>query len=287
VALLALFAAYVTLINLQAQGAQGGIVRWFGGSPGATARILPGVLWRYLRLALLPYDPVFCVQPDVIPSWLDLRVWLPLVCLAGALLVAGRAIATDRRFALAVAWAVAMLAPVVQVVPMTTVYADRYLAMALPGLLVLVLEPASHLRFLELRPGARRAAALLVLLLLGGRSAGQARLWAHPEELFAQSVAAYPSSRHGWTGLGAERHQRGALADASEAYRRVLALDPTDGHVRYLLARVRLQQHAAPQALFQLEAALRDRPLHPDAAWMRAQIEQLRAQGVVPADEPE
>ena len=78
VALLAAFAAYVTLINLQAQGAQGGIAAWFGGSPAATARILPGVLWRYPRLALLPYDPVFCVQPDVIRSWLDLRVWLPL-----------------------------------------------------------------------------------------------------------------------------------------------------------------------------------------------------------------
>lgn len=286
VALTMAFAAYVALVNVKAQGAQGGIATWFGGSPEATARILPAVIWRYLRMALLPYDPVFCVQPETVDSWLDGRVWLPLLGIAAALALAGFAVARDRRFGLAVAWVGASLLPVVQVVPMTTVYADRYLTMALPALLVLVAEPVARLRLWQERPGAGRLAASLVVLLLAGRSAWQARLWAQPEALFLQSVAAYPSSRHGWTGLGGERHQQGRLEEAAEAYQRALAIEPHDGWVHALLARVRLQQGEEPRALFHLEAALRDGPQHPDAAWMRTQVDRLRGQGVVPDGAP-
>lgn len=287
VALLGLLSAYVTLLNLHAQSTQGGIVEWFGGSAAATLRILPSVLWRYLRMTVLPWDPVFCVQPEPVASWLDARVWLPLFGIAVAVALCGLAARRDRRSWLALAWVAAMLLPVLQLVPMTTVYADRYLALALPGLLLLVAEPASRMRAWHAHPRAARSAAVLLVLLLAGQSAWQARLWAEPEALFLQTIEAYPSSRHGWTGLGGERHQRGALTEAADAYRRALAIDPHDGHVHYLLARLRLQQGASEQALFHLEAALRDGPRHPDVAWMRARIAELRGRGIAAHDDPE
>lgn len=280
-------AAYVALINVQAQAAQGGIVAWFGGSAAATARILPEVLGRYLRMAVLPVDPVFCVQPDPIASWLSPRVWLPLIGIGTACAMLTLAAMRDRRAWLAVAWVVAMLLPVVQLVPMTTVYADRYLALALPGLLVVIAEAAARSTFPMRRPRAAVLLASLVVLLLAGRSAWQARLWGSPEDLYRQSVVAYPSSRHGWTGLGGEQHQRGALADAALAYQRALSIDPNDGHVRYLLARVRLEQGDDARALFDLDAAIRDGPRHPDAGWMRMRIAELRRRGVVPRAESE
>ncbi len=287
VGLLGVFAAYVTLVNLQAQAVQGGIVAWFGGSPGATARILPGVLWRYLRMAVLPLDPVFCVQPEPIRSWLDPHAWLPLLGIAGAAALALLAARRDRRAWLALAWTGAMLLPVIQLVPMTTVYADRYLALALPGLLVPLAESVSRLRAWRTHPRAAAATAALVVLLLAGRSAWQARLWGQPEALFLQTVAAYPESRHGWTGLGGERHQHGALREASDAYRRALMIDPHDGHVHYLLARALLEQGAQAQALHHFEAAVRDGPRHPDIAWMQARIAELRSRHVVPREETE
>ena len=283
----AVFAAYVALVNVQAQAAQGGVAGWFGGSPDATARILPEVLWRYLRMAVLPVDPAFCVQPDPVASWLSARVWLSALGIAAACALLGVAASRDRRAWLAIAWAAAMLLPVVQLVPMTTVYADRYLALALPGLLVVAAEAASRAGASRAHPRTAAAVAGLVVLALAGRSAWQARLWGDPEALYRQSVTAYPSSRHGWTGLGGEQHQRGALADAAQSYARALGIDPHDGHVRYLLARVRLEQGDAARALFELEAALRDGPQHPDAGWMRARIAELRGRGVVPRAEAE
>ncbi|MCC6640631.1 MAG: tetratricopeptide repeat protein [Deltaproteobacteria bacterium] len=281
------FAVYVTFVNLQAQAEQGGIVAWFGGSAAATARILPEVLWRYVRMAVVPLDPVFCVQPEAVASWLSARVWLPVLGLAMACAAGLVTIRRDPRAGLAIAWVAAMLLPVVQIVPMTTVYADRYLALALPGMLVVLAEAASRLGGWRTHRRAAIVTAALVVVALAGRSAWQARLWASPIDLFQQSIAAYPSSRHGWTGLGAERHQRGEYAEAAQAYRRALEIDPHDGHVRYLLARVRLEQGDAERALFDLEGALRDGPRHPDAPWMRARVAELRSRAIVPRGDSE
>jgi tetratricopeptide (TPR) repeat protein len=285
VVLLALLSGYALLMNVQAQALGGGVSSWFGGSPEATARILPSVVWRYLRMAVLPYDPVFYVHPLPIDSWIDTRVCLPTVAIAMAGALAIRAIRRDRRVGLAVGWIAAMLLPVLQLVPMPVVYADRYLAMALPGLLVLGAAWGADLPPLRRRTGLAWATASVLVLALGLRSAWQARLWARPEALFEQTVAAYPASRFGWTGLGGEQHQRGALDLAANAYGRALAIEPHDGHARYLLARVRLQQGANPAALADLEQALRDAPGHPDAAWMRAQVATLRERGVAPVDD--
>lgn len=286
VALLAAVAGYVALMNVQAQATQGGVVEWFGGSAGATARIVPEVLWRHLRMAAFPVDPAFCVHPDPVSSWSDARAWLPLVGIAAAIALAFIVARRDRRSWLALAWVAAMLLPVVQLVPMTTVYADRYLFLALPGLLVLGVSVAAQVGGSRLDRRTALAATALVVAALGIRSAFQARLWADPEALYLQSVTAYPSSRHGWTGLGGELHRRGALDEAADAYRRALAIAPGDGHARSLLARLRLEQGAREQALFHLEGALRDAPLHPDADWMRGRVRELRSRGVVSSDEP-
>ncbi len=285
VALLTVVAAYVALMNLRAQATQGGVVEWFGGSAAATARILPEVIWRHLRMAAVPVDPVFCVHPEPISSWANARVWGPLAGIAVCIVLACLAARRDRRSWLALAWVAAMLLPVIQLVPMTTVYADRYLFLALPGLLVLATESVARICRSRVDPRATLVAAAAVVAALGVRSALQAGLWAHPEALYRQSVTAYPSSRHGWTGLGGEHHRRGALDDAATAYRHALAIAPNDGHARSLLARVRLEQGAAEQALFHLEGALRDAPLHPDAGWMRDRIRELRGRGILPRDE--
>lgn len=289
VAAFGLFGLGVLWLNLWAQATQGGVVHWFGGSRETTALILPWVLWRYVRLALLPFDPVHLVHPDPVSGWTDVRLVLPLAGLVAAALVAVLAVRRDRRAGLAVAWILAGLAPVVQLVPMTTVFADRYLYVALPGFLTLAAAGADAA--LAGARGASRAAAwaalALVVITLATVSARQASLWAEPQRLYEIAVAAYPGGPAGWTGLGAERQRSGDLDGAAAAYQRALALEPDDGHVLHLLARVRLAQGRQSEALWNLEASARIGPNHPDIAWTERTARRLRALGVQPvADRP-
>ena len=288
-AALGFLALGVLVLGMRAQASQGGIVAWYGGSPGATARVMPGVLWRYLRLALLPFDPVHGVDPPPIAHWADRRVWLPALGVLMAAAGAALAVRRQRRLALAAAWWGAALLPVVQLVPMTTVFADRYLVVALPGLLAPVawgLDAALS----RARAAGRAALALgigVALAVFAALTARQAALWAEPERLYAAATAAYPDGRMGWIGLGAERQIQRDLPGAAQAYLRALRAERGQGYVWLLLGRVRLAQGRLGAALHDLDEGLRLAPRHPDAAWAREQTAALRAQGVRPeADEP-
>jgi len=280
--------ALALALGLRAQALQGGVAPWFGGSPGATARILPWLAWRYLRLAFVPLGVAHGVQPAPASGWTDTIVWQPAAGLAFALALVTAWCRKDRTRALGPIWFVAMLLPVLQVVPMSNLFGDRYLYCALPGaaLLVAQLGDAAARR----RPrvaGALAAAGAAAALAFAALTSAQARLWADPEALYRQSAAAFPLSRIGWTGLGATLHQRQDFAGAADAYLRSLAVFPGDGHVRHLLGRVRLLEGERGRGLYDLEASLRLAPQHHDATSTRRIVARLRAAGVVPVrDEP-
>jgi hypothetical protein len=285
---LALAAAAVLAANLYAQALGGGVGEWFGGSPLATARILPWVAWRYLRLAFFPAGLVHGVHPAPVASAADPAFWGPLLGLAAA----GAAVALwcRRRPARAFGplWFAAMLAPVLQLVPMQVVYADRYLYAALPGALWLAAQLGDDAAHAGGRRAARAlaAAATAAALVLALATRERARVWSEPEALYREATRAFPLGRHGWTGLGAVLHQRGDLAGAAGAYRRSLAVHPDDAQVRYLLARVRLRQGERARALYDLEEALRLGPGHYERGWMARRAQRLRARGVAPLADP-
>lgn len=276
---LAVFAAGVLALNLVTQSVQGGVAPWFGGSPAATARVVPWLMWRYVRLSLLPYDLVYGVHPDPVAGWTDARFGLPLLALlaVGAGLFAAARGRPRRAFA--VAWFGAMLLPVLQLVPMINLFADRYLYVALPGALVLLAEPLARGRAAQ-RVWVRRSsetAIVVALVALAALSVGRARRWADPEALYGEAARAYPQGRIGWTGLGAERHRRGDLSGAAAHYLRALQAAPDDPHVRQLLGRVRLRQGRRGEALRLFEESLRLDPDQRDAPWLRRQVRRLRA----------
>jgi hypothetical protein len=285
---LALFAAIAFALNLAAQTMQGGVAPWFGGSPAATARVLPWIAWRYVRVAAAPFDLVHGVYPEPTHGWGDIRIWLPLAGLAAIAALVAAAVRAHRQRALGAAWFGLMLLPVVQLVPMIEVFADRYLYAALPGALALVADVADSWA----RRAGRRAvlglaaATAAVGLAFAAFTVQRAALWADPEALYQQAADEYPLGRTGWTGLGAERHRKGDLDGAAAAYLRSLAVHPLDGHVRELLGRVRLRQQQRERALYDLEESLRLSPHEQDAEWTRRMVRQLRSTGVEPQEDP-
>jgi protein O-mannosyl-transferase len=281
--------AIAFLLGLVAQATQGGVAGWFGGGPLGTAQILPWLLWRYVRLVFAPFDLVHGVHPAPIAGPTDERFVWPVAALAAVAFLLVRAARARRERWLGIAWFFGMLLPVLQVVPMINLFADRYLYAALPGalwVLVDVIEVPARRR----GPGAAHAlfgVVALVAVLFAGFAHGRARKWADPELLYREATIAYPLGRAGWTGLGAELHKRGDLAGAADDYLRSLAVFRDDAQVRHLLGRVRLAQDRKDLALYDLELSLRLAPNHHDAAWMRKTVASLHSQSVTPTpDEP-
>jgi len=285
---LAAIAAVTLVLNLHAQATQGGVAPWFGGSPVATAQILPWIAWRYVRLSFAPFDLAHGVHPAPLTGWSDPRLFVPLAGLAAVGVAVAAACRTRRCRALGAVWFVGMLAPVVQLVPMIEVFADRYLYAALPGALALAADVADvwsrragrQARF-AVAAGALAAGAWLAALTLE-----RAALWGDPEALYRESAEEWPLGRTGWTGLGAELHRKGDLDGAAAAYLRALAVQPDDGHVRQLLGRIRLRQQRPRPALYDLEQSLRLSPGQTDSDWARGMVRQLRERGIEPEEDP-
>lgn len=284
---LALVAAVAFALNVHAQSTQGGVAPWFGGSPEATLRMLPWIAWRYVRIVAAPLDLSHGVHPVPTSGWADPRVWLPLAGLLAVAAGVAAACRARRERALGAAWFALMLLPVVQVIPMIEVFADRYLYAALPGALGLAADVGdAWARRNGLRATrAVAAAAALAAIGLAAITAQRAVLWGRPEALYRESADAWPLGRTGWTGLGAELHRKGDLDGAAAAYLRSLAVHPDDGHVRQLLGRVRLRQQQRELALYDLEESLRLAPAQPDSDWARRIVRQLRDRSVVPRED--
>jgi hypothetical protein len=277
-------------LGLVAQAEQGGVSPWFGGGPLATAQILPWITWRYVRLVFAPFDLVHGVHPAAVTGWSDERLLWPAAALVAVALLVVRACWLRRKRWLAAAWFFGMLLPVIQVIPMSNVFADRYLYAALPGALWLIADLVDTTARRR-GPGAQHAVFgvfAIVVVLFAGFSHGRARKWADPESLYREATIAYPLGRTGWTGLGAEAQKQHDLSGAARSYLQSLAIShDDDAHVRHLLGRVRLEAQRPDLALYDLETSLRLAPTHPNALWTRRMIDKLRAQGVQPApDEP-
>lgn len=286
---LGLLAAIAFALGLAAQSVQGGVAPWFGGGPLATAQILPWLTWRYVRISFLPVDLVHGVHPAPIAGLGDPRLVWPAAALAALALVVARACLARRERWLFAAWFVLMLLPVLQVIPMINLFADRYLYAALPGALWLavdVVDGAARRRGV----GASHAlfgVAALVTVLFAGFAHGRARKWGDPVSLYREATIAYPEGRTGWTGLGAELHKQEDFDGAAAAYLASLRVFRDDAQVRHLLGRVRLRQHRNAEALYDLELSLRLAPTHHDAKWTRKTVARLRQEGVLPTpDEP-
>jgi len=286
---LATIGAIAFALGLSAQSTQGGVSPWFGGGPLGTIQILPWITWRYVRLVFAPFDLVHGVHPAAVTGWLDERLLWPAAALVAVALLVVRACMLRRERWLMAAWFFGMLLPVLQVIPMINLFADRYLYAALPGALWLIADVVDTTARRR-GPGAQHAVfgvLAMVVVLFAGFSNGRAKKWADPESLYREATIAYPLGRSGWTGLGAELQKKHDLAGAAHSYLHSLAVFPDDGHVRHLLGRVRLDEQRPDLALYDLEISLRLAPAHPNALWMRRKIDKLRTQGVQPApDEP-
>jgi len=190
-----------------------------GTQAGAQAGITPwdyflaegSVVWRYLRLFLIPYGFTVDAEIRVPHAWLGIGAWL--------LLIGGLAAVWRWRSDLAV-WltaAMIMLMPSSSILPAADLAADRRMYLAL-----LPLAAGAALLLARLRP---RAIAPLAIAALMAMSIGRTQVWASDTSLWREAVRRAPDKVRPRIQLARSVGTEEALAVLAEA-RRIAPDDP-------------------------------------------------------------
>jgi len=188
---------------------------YHGGSMYNTFLAMSIVLGDYLRMLILPVNlsPLYLVE---IPARVtEISCLLSLAAIA-AMLVA--AVAAGRRaalFSFCVSWGAVSLIPVLQLIPVNVIKADRYLYLPTAALCLLCGRAVASAL---LRPRFRRGAlaACAVVTLLAMLTIVQNAVWRDSASLWEAVIARNPESADAYNNLGIVYMQRGFYEDAEE-----------------------------------------------------------------------
>ncbi|MBZ5637473.1 MAG: tetratricopeptide repeat protein [Acidobacteriia bacterium] len=167
----------------------------------------------------------------VVTSLLDPRAMLPAIGLAVAAALA--LVGLLRRKWLAPPLALLLflfpLLPSLNTVGITGVlFAERWLYLPAAGLAVLAAWALARVPVRPPWPRAAWAASACVLVLLAGLTALRVRDWGSPVRLAESALEGYPRTAKVWHELGIGREEGGRIAEAADAFRRSLDLDPSN-----------------------------------------------------------
>jgi Tfp pilus assembly protein PilF len=193
------------------------------------------VIWRYVALALMLGTQTIFHEVRPVPSLFDARAIVAVFALVAVVALAWR-----RRLGGAVAsfgfiWFVLLLLPSVAlaVVDRGDAMAEHRAYLASCGLFLMA---GSLVGYLAARLGrvSTRLSVLgtvafgVILLSLGIRTVLRNLVWRDPATLWQEAAYLAPGNWLPWTLLGEALHEAGRHAEAVDAYRDALALNPSD-----------------------------------------------------------
>jgi tetratricopeptide (TPR) repeat protein len=217
-----------------------------GSTAGAHAGITPGnyllaqgpVVWRYLRLLVIPYG--FTVDPEISipPLWLGITAW---VALLAVILLAWR---SRRDWAIWLIGAFLLLIPSSSVFPAADLAADRRLYFPLA-----LFAAAGALAIARLKP---RVIAPAIVLALAAIAFARTQVWLTDESLWREAVRRAPDKVRPKLQLARQLPAADALALLAEARR----LAPGDPAVATETGEVLLSAGRPAEALSEFGRAL-------------------------------
>ena len=262
-----------------ANGARGGTVGLGAGIPWYSYLYTQGwAIARYLLLVVFPVHLALDYGQHPVAGWAAAVGSLVVAALLVTTIVVWlRGSVSKRRIAFAGVWFFVLLAPSSSVVPIATeIAAERrvYLASAAPMVLLvlaalsaisrLTRRSTEHARRLNLQLGIGTVA---IALLLAAGTFARSRLYAEPEALWRDAVAARPDNPRAYDNLAATLFYRDPprLAEADSLYRKAISLDSTYAHAWTGLASVAVDENRLDDAQTALERVLRIAPGYSDA----------------------
>jgi tetratricopeptide (TPR) repeat protein len=268
-------AAVIFVVNV-AVGASYGVVKSYRGGFVATALTVTRVVADYIQSILLPTD--LSAKYFVIPVTSPLSgAFLSAACLIAvlALLIAAAYVRTRnaggvqasslhdsaRMAALGGMWFIVALLPFLNIIPTSTLRADRYLYVAMVGAGFIF---AGAMTAIPWR-GARTALGIVALVCLGALSWQRAHIWKDSVALWLDTVAKSPLSPMSHANLGAAYLERGERDLAEQQFQEALTCDPNFAIALTNLSLIWSEQGKRDQALGAARRAVSADPANADA----------------------
>ena len=175
------------------------------------------------------------------------------VCLVGAIIWALRSSQSGKRFpAFVCLWLAVALAPVSNLIAISTAMADRYLYLTAVPIWLIAGVALARVRDRTLRIMATSA----VLLVCLGVAAQQARTWRSSVTLWQDALEAHPENVIALTNLGRALEDRRDYVEAEALFLKAVALQPQQPGIHSALAHVCLAMHRLQAAETHARAAL-------------------------------
>ena len=278
-------AAVIFAVNV-AVGASYGVVKSYHGGFVATALTMTRVVADYIQCVLLPTNlsAKYFVPP--ISSPLS-GAFLSAVCLiaALALLIAAAYVRTRnaggvqasplhdcaRMAALGGLWFIVALLPFLNIIPISTLRADRYLYVAMVGAGLVFAAVLNIIRCVPLVACNQwyfrvpRVVGIIVLVCLGVLSWQRAHIWTDSVALWLDTVAKSPLSPMSHANLGAAYLERGQRDLAERQFEDALACDPNFAIALTNLSLIWSEEGKRDQALDAARRAVKADPTNADA----------------------
>jgi len=228
----------------------------------------PVLVLRYVHDLLFPLN-----RSAILPGVVYCDVWRPVPLAAWAILAAWAGVALAARrarpsFSFFSFWFLLALAPVVNLVPLPVLAADRYQYWAAPGLFALV--GVAAVKGWSRWPRAwRRCAAVLagvlVLVSFCTLTWARTRVWSDSLTLWIDAVRKAPRSARARANLGTSWLMLSRFQEAEKEFREAVRLDPLDvsAGVKYALALLYLNR--PQEAERELRRVIRVDPRYPPA----------------------
>ena len=195
--------------------------------------IIPKVLVHYLWLILIPYELNADHVIKFSSSLSEFSVWFPMLLLLGIGVVSFMLFKRYRKEMFGLWWFFAGLLPVMNIVPIFNVMAERYLYLPFAGLslffstslIYLYRWKVSNLKFQLVRMAFVAVVGLLVVVL-ASRTVLRNLDWKDNFTLWSKTVITSPGSDRAHNNLGIAYSERGLLDEAMAEYRKAIKINP-------------------------------------------------------------
>ncbi|RJP15559.1 MAG: tetratricopeptide repeat protein [Candidatus Abyssobacteria bacterium SURF_5] len=229
---------------------------------------MPLVVWRYVRLMLVPYHLSTHYEILRITSLADARFWIPFLALLAVVVMTIALFARGKRaLAFCFAWFFMTFLPTSNIIPTAAMLVDRYMHTPSIGIAALIgiacMYPVTVMAG-KGSPSYRRLAltpmiALIILFTI--LTIRRNTDWRDTQSLFSRTLLVNPRSVDARLAIGAVLENEGQLNPAIDMYREALEIDPGNYRVLYNLGVAFLKKGSYLEAIRALEESKTANPI--------------------------
>lgn len=235
---------------------------YIAGSFYSSMLTMPKVIIKYIGLLIFPIHLSLSDRMPFSTSILDLRVILSLIALLAVLFYAFRQSSNNRLASFAVFWFFITLLPFYNIIPITSLYAERYLY--IPSFSVCILYSLLAYRLKNIRKWLAILFILILVVFFSVRTFVRNNDWQDAETLWQKTIETSNGYYGGYNNLGMLYLENGKDEEALNLFNRAIDLNNGYAPAYNNLGKVYLDGGDLDRARELFLTALNLEPSYPD-----------------------